>query len=67
MFGSRTGSPNTAGFIAEVDHNIWQNVRLGLQYVAYSKFNGASSAYDVPAGRRASDNNTLFLSLWTAF
>jgi hypothetical protein len=67
MFGSRTGRPNTAGFIGEVDHNVWQNVRLGLQYVAYSKFNGASSAYDVPNGRKASDNNTLFFSLWTAF
>jgi hypothetical protein len=67
MFGSRTGRPNTSGFIGELDYNVWQNVRLGLQYVAYSLFNGAPSAYDVPGGRRASDNNTLYISLWTAF
>jgi hypothetical protein len=67
MFGSHTGSPNTAGFIGDLDHNVWQNGRIGLQYVAYSKFNGAPSAYDVSGGRRASDNNTLFLSLWRAF
>jgi hypothetical protein len=67
MLGSRTGRPNTGGFIGELDHNVWQNVRVGLQYVAYSTFNGARSAYDLPGGRRASDNNTLYLSLWTAF
>jgi hypothetical protein len=42
------------------------NLRLGLQYTAYSKFNGASNDYD-GAGRDASDNNTLMLLAWLAF
>jgi hypothetical protein len=67
VFGSRTGSPNTAGAIGEVNYNPWQNARLGLQYVAYNKFNGSSSAYDIPGGRSASDNNTLYMFLWFAF
>jgi hypothetical protein len=65
--GSRTGRPNTSGLVGEVQYNAWQNTRLGLQYVAYTKFNGSSSSYDVPGGRSASDNNTLFLYTWLAF
>ena len=65
--GSRTGSPNTSGLTGEINYNAWQNVRVGLQYVAYNKFNGASTAYDLSGGRTASDNNTLYLYLWLAF
>ena len=43
----------------------WVNVRIGLQYTHYQQFNGRSSNYD-GAGRSASDNDTLFLFLWTA-
>ena len=64
--GSRTGSPNSRGEIGEFAVNPWQNTRLGFQYVAYSLFNGASNDYDA-AGRKAADNNTLFLYLWLAF
>jgi hypothetical protein len=64
--GSRTGSPNSRGEIGEFAVNPWQNTRLGLQYVAYNLFNGASNDYDA-AGRKAADNNTLFLYLWLAF
>ena len=64
--GSRTGSPNSRGAIGEFTVNPWQNTRLGLQYVAYNRFNGASNNYDA-SGRNASDNNTLFLYLWLAF
>jgi hypothetical protein len=64
--GSRTGSPNSRGVIGEFAVNPWQNTRFGLQYVAYSRFNGASNDYDA-AGRKAADNNTLFLYLWLAF
>ncbi|HET7373748.1 MAG TPA: hypothetical protein VFJ20_10190 [Gemmatimonadaceae bacterium] len=67
VFGSRTGSPNTGGAIGEINYNAWQNTRVGLQYVAYNKFNGASTAYDVPGGRAASDNNNLYLYMWIAF
>jgi hypothetical protein len=65
--GSRTGSPNTSGLTGEINYNAWQNVRVGLQYVAYNKFNGASTAYDLSGGRNASDNNTLYLYHWLAF
>lgn len=61
--GSRTGSPDSAGWILEADYLPWQNTKFLLQYTAYSKFNGASSNYD-GFGRNASDNNTLFLDLW---
>lgn len=67
MVGSRVGRPNTAGMIGEVTYNAWQNVRFGLHYTAYSRFNGSSTAYDVAGGRNASDNNTLYLYLWSAF
>lgn len=65
--GSRTGSPNTRGIIGELSVNPWQNTRLSLQYVAYSRFNGASNEYDVAGGRQASDNNTLYLYTWLVF
>lgn len=66
LTGSRTGSPNSRGEIGELAVNPWQNTRFGLQYVAYSLFNGASVNYD-NSGRKASDNNTLFAYLWVAF
>ena len=65
--GSRTGRPNTNGAIGELTWNAWENTRLGLQYTAFTRFNGASDAYDVPGGRRAQDNNTLYLYTWLAF
>ena len=64
--GSRTGSPNSRGEIGEFAVNPWQNTRFGLQYVVYNLFNGASNDYDA-AGRKATDNNTLFAYLWVAF
>ena len=67
LVGSSTGSPNTNGVIGEINYNAWQNTRIGLQYVLYDKFNGASSAYDVTGGRKASDNNNLYLYVWLAF
>lgn len=67
LTGSRTGSPNTSGAIGEFDYNAWQNLRLGLQWVGYNRFNGSGTAYDVPGGRRAADNNTLYGHLWLAF
>jgi hypothetical protein len=40
------------------------NIRAGLQYVVYTKFNGASTNY--AGGRNASDNNALRLFIWFA-
>lgn len=64
--GSATGKPNSGGLIAEVQFMPWINTRFSLQYVAYQKFNGGSSNYD-GAGRKASDNNTLYLLTWLMF
>ena len=44
----------------------WLNVKFGLQYVHYNKFNGAVTNYD-GAGRNAGDNNTIFAYAWFAF
>jgi hypothetical protein len=64
--GSASGRPNSSGVVGELDYNPWQNVRVGAQYTAYGRFNGASSSYD-GAGRRASDNNTLYVFTWLVF
>jgi hypothetical protein len=64
--GSRTGSPDSNGFIVEFDYVPWYNVKLLAQYTVYNKFNGAGSNYD-GYGRSASDNNTLYLNVWFAF
>jgi len=64
--GSANGSPETNGFVGEVDVNPWENTRLGLQYTAFSKFNGGKTDYD-GSGRNASGNNTLFAFAWVAF
>lgn len=73
--GSRTGKPDSSGTILQADWTPfgaadswrapWVNVRLGLQYTMYDKFNGASANYD-GFGRNAHDNNTLFMFVWLA-
>ena len=42
------------------------NMRVGVQYTAYSRFNGAAHNYD-GAGANASDNNTLRVFTWFAY
>lgn len=64
--GSASGSPKTNGVVGEVDLNPWENTRLGLQYTAYSNFNGGKTDYD-GSGRNASGNNTLYGFVWLAF
>jgi hypothetical protein len=71
-----TDKPNTNGYTLELDYipfNYggpsfwpWLNMKLGLQFVHYNKFNGARSNYD-GAGRNASNNDTLFGFAWFAF
>jgi hypothetical protein len=71
------GSPNTSGYIAQLDWTPWgkedswgapwANARIGLQYTGYNRFMGGSSYLDGDGNvRRASDNNTLMLFLWLA-
>lgn len=74
--GSANGSPNSSGWTAEIDYMPfnnggpsfwpWLNAKVGLQYIAYTKFNGGRTNYD-GFGRNASANNTLFLYTWIAF
>jgi hypothetical protein len=75
--GSRTGSPNSNGWILEFDYLPfnkaggpsfwpWFNPKLVLQYTIYTEFNGASRNYD-GFGRSASDNNTLYVAVWLTF
>jgi hypothetical protein len=64
--GSANSSPNTNGYIAEVNYLPWLNLKLQLQYVGYQKFNGLKTNYD-GTGRSASDNNTLYGLVWLNF
>ncbi|MGM9487632.1 cytochrome c1 protein [Ideonella sp. YS5] len=74
--GMAGGKPDTSGHTLQLDWTPWgkedswaapwANLRLGAQYTAYSRYNGARRNYD-GAGRNASDNNTLFLFAWTSF
>jgi hypothetical protein len=64
--GSATSSPDSSGYIAEVNYLPWLNTKLQLQYVAYQKFNGQKANYD-GSGRSASDNNTMYLLVWLNF
>ncbi len=71
LYGGNPGcacSPNSDGFIAEIAYIPfmvsqapgwpWANVRVGLQYTYYNKFDGDTVF--------AHNNNTLFAYLWFA-
>jgi hypothetical protein len=64
--GNLAGAPGTNGTIAEIFWTPVQWVRIGAQYWAYNRFNGASGNYD-GFGRNARDNNTLFVYVWGAY
>lgn len=64
--GSLAGTPDSRGYILELDYLPFLNTKLQLQYVGYTKFNGAGTDY-AGIGRNASDNNTLYLLLWVNF
>lgn len=62
------GSPNSDGYIAEIAYVPfgkpnsligWGNLRLALQYVGYTRFDGHTHG--------ASANNTIYPSLWLAW
>jgi hypothetical protein len=64
--GSSSGSPNTAGYIAQIAYWPVQNIDINVNYTGYTKFNGSNSNYD-GANRNASDNNTVYMALWLIF
>jgi len=76
LSGSLSGSPDTRGATLQLEYvpfgkvdswlHPWANLRLGLQYTAYARFNGGTANYD-GFGRSASANNSWFLFYWLAF
>jgi len=73
--GNRTLLPDSSGVILQIDgtpfgHDMSMlygrfNLRVGLQYTIYTRFDGATTNYD-GLGHNASDNDTLRLFIWTA-
>jgi len=73
--GSANGRPDSRGYVLEADWvpwgkfdspaQPWMNLRVGLQYTGYEKFNGGDRNYD-GFGRSASDNDTIYLYAWLA-
>ena len=76
LTGSGGGSPDTRGGTLQLEYvpfgkvGSWLrpsvNLRIGLQYTAYARFNGGTVNYD-GFGRSASGNDSLFLFAWLAF
>jgi hypothetical protein len=73
---NRTNSPNNSGVALQIDGTPFGgdkspfgprfNMRAGIQYILYSRFDGATSNYD-GAGGKPSDNNTLRIFTWFAY
>jgi len=76
LSGSNNGFPDTRGYTLQFEcvplgklqswGRPWVNLRVGVQYTGYLRFNGGTSNYD-GFGRSASQNNSLFLFSWMAF
>ena len=74
--GNATPRPDSSGFLFQVDGTPFGgagsplgprfNMRVGAQYTAYTRFDGASQNYD-GFGRNAADNNTFRLFTWIAY
>jgi hypothetical protein len=64
--GGVNNSPGTRGWTPEVFWMPMQNLRVGVQYTAFSRYLGSRSNYD-GTGRNARDNNTAFLYAWLAY
>ncbi|HEX4860853.1 MAG TPA: hypothetical protein VFV07_06420, partial [Rhizomicrobium sp.] len=72
---NRTFSPDSTGLRFQIDATPWGNdvspfgprfnMRVGLQYTLYTKFDGAGKNYD-GTGRDASDNDTFRIFTWFA-
>lgn len=73
---NRTLKPDSAGVMLQVDGTPFGagksplgprfNTRIGLQYTAYTMFDGAARNYD-GLGHDAADNNTLRVFAWVAY
>lgn len=74
---SPDASPNSSGFILEVDYlpfnkgegpAFWprSNVKFSVQYTDYNRFDGSRANVD-GTGRSAKNNNTLYFQAWIVF
>ena len=73
---NRTFRPDSRGVTLQLDGTPWGegksplgprfNMRVGVQYTLYNRFNGAGRDYD-GAGGNASDNDTLRVFTWFAY
>jgi hypothetical protein len=63
---SANGSPDTRGWVAELNYLPWLNTKLSLQYTKYTQFNGGDTNYD-GYGRNAAANGATYLLLWLTF
>jgi len=69
---SAVSNPGTSAWVGELLWAPWLNVKIDLQYISYTKFNGSKDNYDgcagvcASGGRNASNNNTLYLLMWFA-
>jgi hypothetical protein len=61
-----SSSPKTTGYTLQVDRHLTQNIDLMAQYSGFFRFNGLRHNVD-GNGRSASDNNSLWLSVFFAF
>lgn len=66
LMGSANSSPNSKGWLTELNYFPVENVKLALRYTTFQQFNGASVNYN-GNGRNASDNNTVYLLGWVMF
>jgi hypothetical protein len=70
------GLPNSNGLMGQVDYTLWPssnsplgsrvNSRIGVQFTAYGKFNGAQHNFD-GNGADAGNSNALRVFTWIAF
>ena len=73
---SGNGRPDSNGLTGQIDYTLWPsgnsplgrrfNARIGMQFTAYGKFDGARHDID-GNGANAADNNALRLFTWIAF
>jgi hypothetical protein len=66
IVGSANGSPDSRGYIVELNWLPLPQYRIVAQYTGYTKFNGAANNYD-GMGRNAKDNNAFYLLAWLMF
>ena len=74
--GNRTLRPDSTGVTLQIDGTPWGNgssplgkrfnTRVGVQYTAYTRFDGAGANFDGMGGN-ARDNNALRVFVWAAY